>query len=123
MFSNATSQRSKCQISSLGSEGKGGEDKGEYKGETSGGKDERSVQIVVGSDLHQVCVSERRSEVNQRMLSTALPEIAELSLEDSDILFEVLSRGANRSPAEVEEYLCKPPADRKKLVLSNYRDR
>jgi hypothetical protein len=123
MFSNATSRRSKRQISSPGSKGKGGKGKGKYKGSKGEGKGERSVKIVMGSDLRQERVSERRSVVKQRMLSTVLPKIAELSLEDSDTLFEVLSQGANRSPADVKKYLCKPPADRKKLVLSNYKDR
>ena len=67
--------------------------------------------------------SERRSVVKERMLSTILPKIAELSIEDSDTLFEVLSQGANRSQADVKKYLGKPATDRKKLVLSSYKVR
>ena len=52
------------------------------------------------------------------MLSTVLPKIADLSLEGSDTLFEVLSQGAQLSEEDVKKYLAKPSLDRKREIGS-----
>ena len=67
MFSNATSRRSKRQISSPGSKGKGGKGKGKYKGSKGKDKGERVVMISNGSDPRQQRASEGRSVVKEKM--------------------------------------------------------
>ena len=108
MFSNATYERSKRNRSSQTFKGKGGKGKGTYTGDKGKGKGKRVVMISNGSDTRQQRASDRRSVVKEKMLSTVLPKIADLSIDGSDTLFEVLSQGAKLSQADVKKYLGKP---------------
>jgi hypothetical protein len=123
MPSNATSPRSKRTRTSLRQQPKGaGKGKGKHKGTKGKGKGERIV-TVNSQDRRQERSSDRRAEVKLKMLSTVLPKIAELSVEGSDTLFEVLSQGAKLSQEDVKKYLAKPTSDRKRLVLQYYKTR
>ena len=74
MFSNATSQRSKRQISSPSFKGKGDKGKGKYKSSKGKGKGERTVTFSSGTDARQQHTSDRRDVIKQKMLSTVLPK-------------------------------------------------
>ena len=78
-----------------------GKGKGKHKGTKGKGKGERIV-TVNSQDRRQERSSDRRAEVKLKMLSTVLPKIAELSVEGSDTLFEVLSQGAKLSQEDVK---------------------
>ena len=103
--------------------GKGGKGKGKHKSGNGKCMGERVVTISNANDPRQQRASDRRAIVKQKMLSTILPKIADLSIDGSDTLFEVLSQGAKLSEADVKKYLGKPNADRKRLVLSHYKTR
>ena len=116
---NATSERSKRARSGFHQQSKGGgKGKGKHKGSKGKGKGERTV--TVNSNVRS---GDRRTVVKEKMLSTVLPKIAELSMEGSDTLFEVLSQGAKLSQEDVKKYFAKPTSDRKRLVLQYYKTR
>ena len=121
MPSNATSQGNKRARSFHKGKG-GGKGKGKQKGSKGKGKGERVVTLS-GNDRRQERASDRRAVVKEKMLVSVLPKIADLSVDGSDTLFEVLSEGAQLSPGDVKKYLGKPPLDRKKLVLQHYKAR
>ena len=121
MPSNVTSQGSKRARSFHKGKG-GGKGKGKQKGNKGKGKGERIVTLSV-NDCRQERSSDRRAVVKEKMLVSVLPKIADLSVDGSDTLFEVLSEGSQLSTADVKKYLGKPPLDRKKLVLQHYKVR
>ena len=107
MFSNSASDRLKRNRIHLAKGKGGGKGNGKQKGSKGKGKGERVVTIS-NNNLRQERANDRRSQVKQMMLSTVLPKIADLSVEGSDTLFEVLSLGAKLSQADVKQYLGKP---------------
>ena len=119
----ATSQRTKRQMSSPRFKGNGGKRKGKYKSSKGKGKGERTVTVVSGTDARQQRSGDRREVIKQKMLSTVLPKIIDLSIDGSDTLFEVLSQGAKLTQADVKKFLGKPTADRRRLVLIHYKAR
>ena len=97
--------------------------KGKYKSSKGKGKGERTVTVSSGTDARQQRTSDRRDVIKQKMLSTVLPKIADLSIDGSDTLFEVLSQGAKLTQADVKKFIGKPTTDRKRLVLIHYKAR
>ena len=120
---NVTSERSKRSRNDFHQQGKcGGKGKGKHKGSKGKGKGDRVVTIS-SNERRQERSSDRRTLVKEKMLSIVLPKIADLSMEGSDTLFEVLSQGAKLSQEDVKKYLAKPTSDRKRLVLQYYKTR
>ena len=96
MPSNATSKRARAyHVDHKGSKG-GGKGKGKQKGSKGKGKGERIVTIT-GNERRQAHANDRRAVVKEKMLVSILPKIADLSVDGSDTLFEVLSEGAQLS--------------------------
>ena len=110
-------------MSSPSFKGKVGKGKGKYKSSKGKGKGERIVTVSNGTDARHQRTSDRRAVIKQKMLSTVLPKIADLSIDGSDTLFDVLSQGAKLTQADVKKFLGKPTADRKRLVLIHYKAR
>ena len=101
MPSNATSPRSK-RARGFHHQSRGG-DKGKRKQEISKGKGKGDrIVTLTSNDRRQERAGDRRAVVTEKMLAPVLPEIADLSVDGSDTLFEVLSEGAQLSPADVK---------------------
>ena len=75
LFKNATSQRTRRQMSSPGSKGKGGKGKGKYKNGKRKGKGDRIVTVSNGTDARQHHTSDRRAVIKQKMLSPTKRQI------------------------------------------------
>ena len=118
---NATFERPKRARSGFHQQSKGGgKCKGKHKDSKGKGKGERTV-TVNSNERRQERSGDRRAVVKGKTLSTVLPKTAELSVEGSDTLFEVLSQGAKLSQEDVKKYLAKPTSGRKRLVLQYYK--
>ena len=84
MFSSLAFERLKRTRSHF-AKGKGdGKGKGKQKGGKGKRKGERVVTISNNRDLRQERSADMRSQVKQKMLSTVLPKIANLSVEAVD---------------------------------------